>query len=57
MMMMMMMMMRPEGRALGRTRYTLEDNIRMNPKDISRKFVDWIHPIQNRANGGLFLTR
>jgi len=34
----------------GRPRYSWEDNIKMNLKEIEYKGVDWIHLAQDRAH-------
>jgi hypothetical protein len=40
---------KPEGKRLhGRPRHGLEDNIRMNNKEIGWEGVDWIHLAQDR---------
>jgi hypothetical protein len=37
-----------EKRPLGRTRRSWEDNIRVDPKEVGWKSVDWIHLAMNR---------
>jgi hypothetical protein len=45
---------KPEGqRELGKPWRRWGDNVRVNPKEIGWKGVDWIHMAQDRENGGL----
>jgi len=43
-------------RPFGRSRYGLEDKIRMDLRGIGYEGVDWIHMAQDRASGGLLWT-